>query len=119
MRSYPLPPFQDWPIAAFTGVLHLLSLAVSYVIFYRLFGVAGWIVEALTFNSLTSFPLLILAGLARSPGLLNHIFRTDIEPADMVIRRATSYILLNAAISEALRWGALWKREAPNSVADP
>jgi hypothetical protein len=40
----------DWPLLAFTAVSHVLSLVVSYLVFFRLFGMPAWIVPTLSFN---------------------------------------------------------------------
>lgn len=52
---------------------------------------------------MTSFPLLILAGLAQTDGVLKHLFRIEIDLTSDLVRRGSNYILLNAFVSELLR----------------
>lgn len=116
----------DWPILVVSVVSHLTSIFVSYVVFHRLFGLPGWIVGAMSFNSyvlllsfaashrkadslpchhfrVTSFPLLVFAALGLIPDILDHLSLSEIDLTADVVKRGTTYILVFAVISDTLR----------------
>ncbi|CDZ96731.1 mitochondrial carrier [Phaffia rhodozyma] len=98
-----------WPIIAWTLFAHASSLLVAYVVFYWLFGLPGWIVEALSINNLTAFPLLVLSGMSLSAGLMAHIKNDNLPEVDRIdasvsqLARGLNYILVNAFVSEIAR----------------
>ncbi|KAJ3787937.1 auxin efflux carrier [Lentinula aff. detonsa] len=85
------------PIIIWSFGYNIISMTLG-TIATKIFKLPPWITPAITFNNSTSLPLLLLQSFAAS-GALTSISGGDLSDA---IRRAESYFLINAAVSNTL-----------------
>ncbi|ODN78187.1 mitochondrial carrier protein [Cryptococcus wingfieldii CBS 7118] len=95
---------QSWPLAIIALTTHIASLAISIGI-HNYFKTPEWTVEALTFNNVSSYPLLVLWALYKvSPeGGLGHLHWRIRDTNLHVLERASLYILINILITNVFR----------------
>ncbi|ODO03280.1 hypothetical protein I350_06130 [Cryptococcus amylolentus CBS 6273] len=95
---------QSWPLAIIALTTHIASLAVSIGI-HNYFKTPEWTVEALTYNNVSSYPLLVLWALYKvSPeGGLSHLHWRIRDTNLHVLERASLYILVNILITNVFR----------------
>ncbi|WVQ76923.1 hypothetical protein IAR50_006602 [Cryptococcus sp. DSM 104548] len=95
---------QAWPLAIIALTTHVASLAVSLGL-HTYFKTPDWTVESLTFNNVSSYPLLLLYALYKvSPeGGLAHLHWRIKDTSLHVVERASLYILINILITNVFR----------------
>lgn len=67
----------------------------------RLLKLPSWVTPAISFNSTTSLPLLLIQSLS-SAGILKTLLMSDTDTTSAALKRGTSYFLVAAIVSNSL-----------------
>lgn len=74
------------------------------VLITKIFKLPNWVSPAVAFNNTTSLPLLLIQSL-ETTGVLDTLLQSPDDTASKVVKRAQSYFLINAIVSNTLTFG--------------
>lgn len=88
------------PVFVWALLYTIVSMGLGMV-FTRLFRLPSWCTPALCFNNTTSLPLLLVESLAAT-GILERLVIGENDSSNAALKRAQSYFLVNAVVSNSL-----------------
>ncbi|KAL1409303.1 hypothetical protein Q8F55_003282 [Vanrija albida] len=118
---------QQWPSVVLNLITHAASLFFSVLYFHWQRG-NKWLIEALTFNNVSSYPLLLLQALyllSSETSGLSHLKWRVLDHTPIVLQRATEYLVLNLVITEGLRLAIVhavprgFAKDTPSAADEP
>ncbi|WVQ94289.1 hypothetical protein IAU59_001368 [Kwoniella sp. CBS 9459] len=95
---------QQWPAVIIALLTHVSSLVIA-LLAVRFTKAPTWTIESVTFQNVSSYPLLLLYALvvAGSGKTLDHLRWRSMDTIGTVVEHATVYILINLVITELAR----------------
>ncbi|KAJ9120329.1 hypothetical protein QFC24_005283 [Naganishia onofrii] len=97
-----------WPIVMFTLIHHVISVALG-VGLHLVAKCPGWMIESISFNNVSSFPILLwyalyqLTSFKGGDVLLSHLRWRTMETNSDIFLRGLSYLAVNLVVTEFAR----------------